>query len=106
MTTLSHFIANIVTYIIQPIIVLLFAAALFLFVNGATLFFDVRGSDPKERDRGKKLLLWGVAGFFIMTFGMSIIAAVTNTFCGTPFCKTVNTSSAPATVTIPTSTLN
>ena len=98
MTALSQFIANIVQYIIQPIIVLLFALAVFMFVNGVILFFDIRGADPKERDRGKKLLMWGVVGFFIMTFGMSIIAAITNTFCGSVFCTTVGTpAQAPVT---------
>ena len=106
MTELSQFISNIVTYIVQPIIVLLFALALFLFVNGATLFFDIRGADPKERDRGRRLLMWGVAGFFIMTFGMSIIAAVTTTFCGSAFCRTVG-NAPPPTITVPSgSTLN
>lgn len=99
MDELKLFIAHIVQYIIQPIIVLLFALALFLFVNGAILFFDVRGADPKERERGKQLLLWGVIGFFVMTFGMSIIAAVTMTFCGSAFCKT--TSGTPEKITVP-----
>lgn len=99
MNALSQFIANIVQYIIQPLIVLLFALALFLFVNGIILFFDVRGSDPKERERGRRLLIWGVVGFFIMTFGMAIIAVVTNTFCGSVFCKTVP---GPAQINVPT----
>ena len=96
MTALSQFISNIVQYIIQPIIVLLFAAAMFMFVSGVVLFFDVRGADPKERERGKRLLMWGVIGFFIMTFGMSIVAAVTNTFCGSVFCTNVTSNSTPA----------
>ena len=87
MTALSHFIANIVTYIIQPIIGLLFAAALFMLGWGIVVFFDLRGADPKERAKGRSVLLWGVIGFFIMVSGISIIAAATKTFCGTTFCK-------------------
>lgn len=87
MTVLSQFISNVVKDLIQPIIVLLFALAMFLFVNGVIIFFDVRGSDPKERARGRSLLMWGVVGFFVMMFGMSILAAVTKTFCGSIFCQ-------------------
>ena len=101
MSALSHFISNIVQFIIQPLIGLLFALAIFMFVYGVILFFDVRGADPKERDRGKKMLMWGVIGLFIMTFGMSIIAAITNTFCGSVFCTTVNApAQAPTTKVI------
>jgi len=87
MNALSQFIANIVTYIIQPLIGLLFAAALFMLGWGIVVFFDVRGAEPKERARGRTVLLWGIIGFFIMVSGISIIAAATKTFCGTTFCK-------------------
>lgn len=87
MAALSHFIANIVTYIIQPILGLLFALALFAFVIGVGIFFDVKGNDPKERERGRRILLWGIAGFFIMVSAVSILAVVTRTFCPTAFCK-------------------
>ena len=86
MAIFSHFIGKIVALIIQPLIGLLFAAALFMFGWGILVFFDTRGADPKERARGKGVLMWGIIGFFIMVSGMSIIAAVTKTFCGTAFC--------------------
>lgn len=100
----STFIGNVTSDIIQPIIFLLFALALFLFVNGLILFFDLRGSDPKERERGRRLLMWGIVGFFIMTFGLSIISAITKTFCGTAFCANVTNNANPSTITVPTST--
>jgi len=86
MDTLSHFIANIVAQIIQPLLGLLFALALFFFGGGLILFF-VNGGDPKVRQKTRSILLWGVIGFFIMVSAVAILSVVTNTFCGTPFCK-------------------
>lgn len=87
MTALSHFIENVVTFIIQPLLALLFALALFYFVFGVGVFFDLKGDDPKERERGRRVLMWGIAGFFIMVSAVAILAVVTRTFCGTAFCK-------------------
>ncbi|MBI3573678.1 hypothetical protein HY090_01365 [Candidatus Kaiserbacteria bacterium] len=87
MAALSSFIANVVKLIIQPLIVLLFALALFFFANGLFIFF-LNANDPKERARGRQILIWGIVGFFVMVSAISIIAVVTKTFCGTAFCPT------------------
>lgn len=87
MPALSQFIANVVKLIIQPILALLFALALFAFVGGVGVFFDFKGDDPKARDRGRRVLMWGIAGFFIMVSAVAILAIVTRTFCPTAFCQ-------------------
>jgi hypothetical protein len=87
MATLSSFLSQVVKLIIEPLILLLFALALFAFVGGVGVFFDLKGDDPKERERGRRVLLWGIAGFFIMVSAVSILAVVTKTFCGTALCK-------------------
>ncbi len=88
MEALSSFIAKVVSLIIQPLIALLFALALFFFAAGILFFFNIRGTDPKEREHGRRMLIWAVIGLFIMVSAVSILAAVTKTFCGTAFCPT------------------
>ncbi len=86
MASLEQFITNIVSYIINPLIGLLFAAALvFLLWGGAVFMF--KADDPKARETGRNHLLYGVLGMFIMVFVVSILAAVTSTFCGSAFCR-------------------
>jgi len=85
MGALSTFISNIVTFIIQPILGLLFALALFLFGAGVINLL-MNSADPKARETGRRMLLWGVVGLFIMVSAVSIIAVVTRSFCGTAFC--------------------
>jgi len=87
MASLSTFLQNVTTHIIEPLLTLLFALALFAFVFGVGVFFDLKGDDPKERERGRRLLLWSIAGFFIMVSAVSLLAIVTRTFCGTALCK-------------------
>ena len=85
MNELSSFIANVVKLIIQPLIGLLFALAFFMFAFGVSGI--VLGSqDPKARAKSRKVLLWGVVGLFIMVSAVSILAAVTSSFCGVAFC--------------------
>lgn len=79
MTRLSIFIANIVRYIIQPIMTLLFALALAYFVWGLAQFI-LNAESSEERTKGKQKIVWGIVGLFIMTGVIGILATVTNTF--------------------------
>ena len=85
MNQLSIFISNVVAYIIQPILGLLFALALFMF-GGGVINLILNSAEPKARETGRRMLLWGVVGLFIMVSAVSIIAVVTRSFCGTAFC--------------------
>jgi len=87
MDALSVFLGNVVKLIIQPLLGLLFALALFMF-GGGIIFLSLGGSsDPKKRVQERKVLLWGVIGFFVMVSAVAILSVVTTTFCGTAFCK-------------------
>ena len=76
---LSIFIGNIVTYIIQPIMTLLFALALAYFVWGLAQFI-LNADSSDERTKGKEKIIWGIIGLFIMTAVIGILSVVTNTF--------------------------
>ena len=67
--------------IIEPIIGFLIALAVVYFLWGVIEF--IAGSDNEEkRDAGKKHMMWGVAGIFIMVSVFGIM----NLICGTLNC--------------------
>lgn len=73
------FTHNVVTLIIQPLIGFLMALALALFVWGAGQFILASG-DAQKLESGKKNLLYGLIGLFIMTSVLGILRVVTATF--------------------------
>jgi hypothetical protein len=85
MAVLKAFLGKVVTLILVPLGLFLFALALFFFVWGASTFI-LKADDAKARDTGKQHLIWGLVGMFIMIAAIPIISIITNTFCGTPFC--------------------
>lgn len=75
----AQLLQNFVTHIINPAILLVFAAGFFLFVWGLVQFLRnlEKGSDNEE---GKQHMLWGIIGMFIMASVWGIIALLDNTF--------------------------
>lgn len=86
MDQLYHFVGKLVSLVIQPLIALLFALALFMLVWGANAFI-LKSGDSKARETGRSHLIWGVLGMFIMVSVFALLSVITNTFCGTPFCR-------------------
>ena len=76
---LTRLIDNITAKILQPIVWLLFALAMFYFVNGIATFM-LKADDPKARAKGRQEMIWGIVGFFIMVSVYAILSIVTNTF--------------------------
>ena len=67
-----------VVAIVNPIIQVLFAVALFIFVFG--VFEFVRGADkPEARTVGQKHMIWGIVGLVIMISVFTIIRILLNT---------------------------
>jgi O-antigen/teichoic acid export membrane protein len=64
--------------IIQPIVGLVFAAALILFLWGVIRFIW-RGSSEDARKEGRKHMFWGVIGMGIMLAAFGIVNFVFNT---------------------------
>ena len=65
--------------IINPLIVLLFAAALLYFLWGMSTFIWKSDSD-EGRSTGIQHMLWGVVGMFIMASVWGIIRIIVDTF--------------------------
>ncbi len=66
-------------YIVNPIIMLAFAVAMVVFFWGLFQFIATETSDAK-RDEGKKKILYGLLGIFIMLTVKGIIKLVLTTF--------------------------
>lgn len=62
-------------FILNPLIALLFAVALVVFLWGIVKL--IRGADdPKVREEGKKNIMYGILGMFIMIAVYGIIAFI------------------------------
>ena len=79
---MSSLIDKIVTVIVNPLILLLIAGALVLFLWGGFEFI-LNAGGSEGRDKGKRHLLWGIIGLFVMigVFGILRILAITIGFC-------------------------
>lgn len=65
--------------ILNPLIKLLFAIALLYFIYGIFQFIR-KTDDTTSRDEGKRAMLWGIIGMFIMFAVAGIITVVLGTF--------------------------
>jgi hypothetical protein len=79
MQTASTLIGRFESYIINPALLVLFAAGFLLFVFGLVEFMVTMGRGG-ESDEGKQHMLWGVIGMLIMVSVYGIIALLNNTF--------------------------
>ncbi len=71
-------IEPILTNIVNPIVMLMFAVGLVVFVFGVVEMF-VSGADADARSKGKRHMVGGVIGMFIMLSAWGIINLVANT---------------------------
>lgn len=59
--------ANLITGIINGVLVpLIFAIAFVVFIWGVFTYFIASGDNDEKRENGKKLMLYGIVGFFLM----------------------------------------
>ena len=79
MTAFDHFIGNVDNFIINPLIIFLFALAVLFFLYGV-LEFLLGSEDEEKKTTGKSHMLWGVIGITIMIGVWTILGMVLNTF--------------------------
>ncbi|MEK7128813.1 MAG: hypothetical protein AAB471_01140 [Patescibacteria group bacterium] len=77
--TLDGFLGRVSQYILNPLIGLVFAAAMVYFLWGVFDFIRNNENDT-DREEGKKHMLWGIIGMFIMVAVYGIIGIITGTF--------------------------
>ncbi len=74
-----RFVAKINEIIVVPLIVLLMAISVLVFIWGG-LQYVLNASDEKARTSGRQHLLWGVVGFLVMVSAYAILSIAANTF--------------------------
>lgn len=72
-------LANIERVILFPLMTLLMALALLVFLYGGYEFVLGAGDDEKRR-KGKSHMLWGIIGFLVMISAYAILRIAANTF--------------------------
>jgi hypothetical protein len=77
--TFPRLLNNIFDYILNPVIALLFAVALLIFVYGIVQFISSETADSK-RAEGQRKIAWGLVGMFIMFSAYGIIHVLLRTF--------------------------
>lgn len=79
MNAAYRFVDAITTYIVNPIVGLLFAAAMVLFMwGGVQMIWGAQTEDARET--GKRHLFWGIIGMFIMVSVYGLLNLLTSTF--------------------------
>lgn len=69
---------NLITYILNPVIILLLAVALMIFVWGIVQY--IANSDSEEaRRKGRSHIIWGLVGLVIMVSVRGIIELLRST---------------------------
>lgn len=81
--------------IIIPIIALLFALALVVFIWGGVQYIW-QGTEPGGREKGRQHMLWGVVGIAIMLSAFGIITFLFNTVTDNGRAKGIDGNAVPA----------
>jgi predicted cobalt transporter CbtA len=72
-------LANLVsTYVVNPIIAIIFAAGLLVFIFGVVQFMYGLSTKAGAKEEGKKHMLWGLAGMFVMVAALAIFRMIVN----------------------------
>lgn len=84
MGNVDALVSKITVAIINPILALLFAAGLLVFMWGIVQFLIGLSGDSESKDDGKRHMLWGVIGMFVMVAAVAIVNLVASSI-GAPY---------------------
>lgn len=79
MNAVADFVAKVNNAIINPLMAIIFAAALLYFLWGGFEFI-FNADNEKGRETGRQHMLWGVIGMFIMVSVFAILRVFLVTF--------------------------
>jgi uncharacterized membrane protein len=78
-TAFGKVVDPVITNIVNPVIMLLFAVGIVVFVYGV---FQVVWGGEEARQKGKMSMIGGIIGMFIMVSAWGIIRLISNTVAG------------------------
>ncbi|KND49467.1 MAG: hypothetical protein AB203_00055 [Parcubacteria bacterium C7867-008] len=71
---LASFVISLINNVAVPFV---FAVAFIVFIWGVFRTFILGGSDPKKREEGKALMIWGIVGFALMVSVWGLVRILT-----------------------------
>ncbi len=77
--SITQIIDKIKTEIINPAIYLLFGIAVLMFIWGIISYIASAGN-PGKAEQGKKIMLYGIIGLFVMASALGIVKILCNFF--------------------------
>jgi hypothetical protein len=77
--TIEPFLDKVTQFILNPIIILIFAIAFVIFFWGIFQFIATETVDS-QREQGKRKIFYGLLGMFIMFSAYGLIRFIINTF--------------------------
>lgn len=80
MQNVQALIDKVIDAIVNPLIAIFFAAAVVVFFWGLIQFLYHQGADSEKREDGKRGMIWGLIGMFIMLSAYGLLRIFTNTF--------------------------
>jgi len=75
---IQEFVNKFTSVIINPILALMFAAGLVVFVWGVVEFLAGQNGIGEGAANGKRHMLWGIIGMFIMVAAYAILKIIAN----------------------------
>ncbi len=78
MNAATNLVDKFTNYIVDPAILVVFAAGFFFFVYGLVEF--MWNLNEGAQSNGKQHMLWGIVGMFVMVSVYGIVALISNTF--------------------------
>lgn len=78
--TIRELTTKITTEVLNPILILLFALATVVFIWGIINYVLGSQGEPAKVEKGKKVMLWGLVGMFIMASAWGIVKILCDFF--------------------------
>lgn len=78
MQVIQDLVGKMATYIINPILLLIFGAGVLVFVWGLVEYLYELNIKGEQSEEGKKHMWWGLVGMFIMAAALTIIKIISN----------------------------
>jgi hypothetical protein len=76
MNNTCSLVATFTSAIVNPILALVFALGLLVFVFGLVEFLWGLSQEAGDKERGRKHMLWGIAGMFIMASAYALVKII------------------------------
>ena len=86
MTQTCSLVTTFADVLVNPILALVFALGLLVFVFGLVEFLWGLSNEAGDKERGRRHMLWGIVGMFIMSSAWVLIKVIANIVGGTIPC--------------------